>query len=246
MWSCLQGMLGMAAAIFLLWGKVLSWGWQNRNMGNTWLLGDIVKGWINNGKHLTFGLFFLSYDKPLLFKLLLVAYSLTCNLKHPTGSKNLGAVFFDHALHWRSAQLLPCLKDPLQLCKIGKRQELQLWHSFKVLHLGSSQWVALVCIVCTGKETMGLPWCHLDWVSLPCLLLTWLLLMSSFINGDFRSPFAPYKRWMTLFIINLSVVCMLSFPSFDLGGTGWWGSEKYGMKNEWAEQSEQWISLVCD
>lgn len=58
-----------------------------------------------------------------------------------------------------------------------------------------------------GKETMGVPQCHLDWIPLPCHLLMRLLLRSIFINDDHRSPFAPCRRWVTPFLISVWCAC---------------------------------------
>lgn len=47
-----------------------------------------------------------------------------------------------------------------------------------------------------------------------------LLLTLIFINSNVSNIFPPRMKKAEVFIINLSVVCVLSFPSFDLGGAG--------------------------
>lgn len=57
----------------------------------------------------------------------LVEYSVTCNLKHPKGWKNIGQCFLSNALELRSAQVFLCLEDCLQHSVFDKTKgELQL------------------------------------------------------------------------------------------------------------------------
>lgn len=85
------------------------------------------------------------------------------------------------------------------------------------------------------------------WAPLACFVCSDYLSRPIFINGCFRSPFTPHKRWVSEWSSNKSERHVQAIVPFIW--PWWsrrWGGEKYGMTNAWAEQNEQWIGLVCD
>lgn len=83
------------------------------------------------------------------------------------------------------------------------------------------------------------------WALFACFVCSDCLSRPIFIMGVSEAHLLLIKgEWVNEALINLSVVCRSSFPSFDLGGAGWWGSEEWVSRTEWAvNPSCVWLAV---